>query len=212
MRLPTVAIIGFAVSAAGCNSLVSRGVLTQAYPTMSINAFDSVVNGINWVDGNTRQRCANAACTDSVSVRIDANESAYTIDSVNGGPHGTLVARVRNLGGSATYMYHFRPAPYLYYFLVRPSGVSSKWILLEKLAGFPAAAIDSGAFTGCFDHRAAKSARADFKDCGPRIPSASPGAHIVAVATPTAVLSAALNHLAAEAKAWIGCAYGCCPM
>src|SRR2546423_5677372 len=118
MRLPTVAIIGFAVSAAGCHSLVSRGVLTQAYPTMSINAFDSVVNGINWVDGNTRQRCANAACTDSVSVRIAANESAYTIDSANGGPHGTLVARVRNLGGTATCKDHIRPATFLYYFFV----------------------------------------------------------------------------------------------
>jgi hypothetical protein len=188
--------------------IVPHGILPYSIPTMSETMFDSTINAVNWVDGNTKMRCVDAACTQMVSVRIDANESAYTIDSVNGGPNGTVVARVRNFGIHTTYMYHFRPQPYRYYFVVRPSGPSSQWILLEKLPGLKATPIDSGAFTGCFDHPRARSARADFKDCLPR-GSVTAAPAILATAAPT---TSELSHLFTEPRAWIGCAYGCCPM
>jgi hypothetical protein len=183
---------------------------------MSGLQFDTLVNGIQWVDGNTRDRCTNDACSGKVPVSIDANESSYTIDSLNSGVEGILVARVRNLGTDTAFMYHFKPAPYRYYFLVkRPVGGPTRWILLEHVVGSAPDSVASGPFRGCWDHPAATEAKADFRNCGARISSTLQGLRLAALASaagaPLAPRSSRTQAVV-EAGGWIGCAYGCCPL
>jgi hypothetical protein len=215
MRLRIFPSVLLAFSLAGCASSAPRGILTQSFATMSATQFDSLVNNVEWVDGNTRDRCTSAACNTTVKVRIDANKTSYKIDSTNSGTQGTLVARVQNLGSDTTFMYHFKPGPnYTYYFLVKQSGVSSIWVLLEKRVGAAPDSVGSGRFKGCFDHPAATSARADFRDCLPRVAMVSATPHVTALVSD--VFAATTAHSLAtqvvEKPAWIGCAYGCCPM
>jgi len=209
-----------AVAATGCQSWVKSSPpgppvqLAQSYSSMGAEQFSALVESAPWVDGYTRQRCTDAACTDSVPVRIDANASSFTIDSLNPGPLGVLVARVRNMGTDTTYMYRFKPAPYRYYFLVRRVGGMTRWILLEKFPGSSPDSVDSGPFRGCWDHPPATSARADFRECGPRLFPALKSPQVAAFATATVAIPArgSARAAAAEAGGWIGCAYGCCPV
>lgn len=220
MRLPQAALAMLAVSLVGCPPTkvdlnpVLTGVLKDSYTTMSANQFESLVSSVSWGNGETQDRCTSAMCTTKVSVHIDANLTSYTVDSVNSSVQGRLVARVQNNGGDTTYMYHFKPAPYVYYFLVKRSGAGSKWVLLEHHAGFAPDSVAGGHFDGCWDHLPAIVAHADFRKCGPRIYPAFKDARILAVASPTAEPSAPGSRLTqfTEAPAWIGCKYGCCPM
>lgn len=222
MRRATVAIVMLAVAGMSCNKIyllgnppLPHGILVQSYSSMSGMQFDTLVNSINWVDGKTRARCTDNACATKVDVRIDANESSYTIDSLNPGVEGTLVARVRNMGADTAYMYHFKPAPYRYFFLVRRSGGGpTRWILLEQVAGSAPDSVASGPFRGCWDHAPATSARADFRDCGARISSTFYGAPVTALPTSISppLAPQSLRTETIEAGSWIGCAYGCCPL
>jgi hypothetical protein len=215
------AVTMLVVSAMSCHPVhllgtpaLPHGILTQSYADMSGAQFDTLVNSVNWVDGNTRSRCVNVACSATVPVRIDANEASYTIDSLNPGSEGTLVARVRNMGSDTAYMYHFRPAPYRYYFLVKRSAGSTRWILLEHLAGSEPDSVATGPFTGCWDHPPATSAHADFRTCGPRRVALSKSSRAVTFASPVvaSLVSAFSRSAMVEAAGWIGCAYGCCPL
>ena len=220
MRRAFAAVTMLAVSAMSChvyllgNPPLPHGILTQSYADMSGAQFDILVNSVNWVDGNTRSRCINVACSATVPVRIDANESSYTIDSLNPGSEGILVARVRNLGSDSAYMYHFKPAPYRYYFLVKRSAGATRWILLEHHAGSDPDSVATGPFTGCWDHPPATSAEADFRECGARRFPALRTSRILAFASPTVATLAERPARSAmvEAPGWIGCAYGCCPL
>ncbi|MGH7652228.1 MAG: hypothetical protein ACREMS_10345 [Gemmatimonadaceae bacterium] len=211
MRRTIVPFVLLAFAVGGCASL--RGVLSQSYAIMSPTQFDSLVNNVDWTGGNTRDRCTNEACDTTVKVRIDANKTSYKIDSTNSGTQGTIVARVRNMGSATTFMYHFKPGPnYTYYFLVKQSGVSSIWVLLEKRVGFAADSIASGPFTRCY-HPPIASARADFRDCTPVVTSGIGGPQVTAlVSEGLAGTTAHPSSAVAEKPAWIGCAYGCCPM
>lgn len=222
MRRATVAVAMLAVFAMSCDHVyllgrtpLPRGILIQPYSSMSGKQFDTLVNSIHWVDGHTRDRCTDALCTAHVLVQIDANESSYTIDSLNPGTLGILVARVRNQGLDTTYMYHFKPAPYRYYFLVKRSGGGpTTWVLLQQLADSAPDSVATGPFTGCWDHPAATSAHADFRDCGPSLSSALQGSRVASLVSSTAA-SPALGSRRREVKetsGWIGCAYGCCPL
>lgn len=221
MRRATVAIAMLVVAGMSCaknSSLghppVLHGILLQSYSSLSGTQFDTLVKHINWIDGKTRDRCIDSTCTAKVAVSIDANESSYTIDSLNPGAEGTLVARVQNMGASTAYMYHFRPAPYRYFFLVRrPGGGPTRWILLEQVAGSAPDSVAGGPFRGCWDHPPATSAHADFRNCGPRITSTFDGTRVASLATVIAPSSPqSLRQSAIEAGSWIGCAYGCCPL
>jgi hypothetical protein len=222
VRRATVALAMLAVSGISCNSLyvlgkmpLPSGILVQSYSSMSGMQFDTLVNSINWVDGETRNRCVNDACSATVSVRIDANESSYTIDSLNPGMEGTLVARVRNMGTDTALMYHFKPAPYRYFFLVRRlGGGPTRWTLLRQVPGSAPDSVASGPFTGCWDHLPATEAKADFRFCGARFSSTFQGPRVAAL-TSTGAPSAprsSRTHATVEAPGWIGCAYGCCPL
>jgi hypothetical protein len=222
VRRATVAIAMLVAAGMSCNKIylpgdtpLPHGILVQNYSSMSGMQFETLVNSINWVDGNTRDRCTNDACTTKVAVRIDANESSYTIDSLNPGAEGTLVARVRNMGGDTAYMYHFKPAPYRYFFLVRRSGGGpTRWILLQQVAGSAPDSVAGGPFRGCWDHPAATSAHADFRDCGARISSTFQEPLVAALPTSTRAPLArqSLGTHTIEVGSWIGCAYGCCPL
>jgi hypothetical protein len=216
VRLATAAIAMVAVSVAGCTAVEKTPpvILKQSVATMSAGQFDTLVSRIEWRDGWTRKRCTSAACTDSVPVHIEASAGSYTIDSLNGGLEGTIVARVQNTGKATTYMYHFKPAPYRYYFLVKRSGAGSRWVLLEQQGHLKPDSVDSGHFTGCWDHRPAESARADFRNCGPRkFADAGEASRMAAFASPAEAFAAPTSRQTyTEAGAWIGCKYGCCPM
>jgi len=207
-----------AVSVESCASIKQQispgGILKDNYTAMNANQFETLVGSVSWGNGETRNRCTDSTCTTKVSVHIDANLSSYKIDSLNGGVQGTLVARVQNNGGDTTYMYHFKPAPYRYYFLVKRSGAASRWVLLEHQTGSAPDSVAGGPFKDCSDHPPAVVAHADFRDCGPRIYPVSKDTRILAVAAPTAAISAQGSKPAqySEAAAWIGCKYGCCPM
>jgi hypothetical protein len=220
VRLSTTAVAILGLSALSCgpgpggvSPRTDRGRLSVSFPTLSGSQFDTLINGINWVDGYTRNRCTNAACTTKVAVQIDANESSFTIDSVNPGVNGILVARVRNLGSDTTYMYHFKPAPYRYYFLVkRYVGGPTRWVLLQQIPGSAPDSVDSGPFRGCWDHPPATSARADFRNCGPRIALELHRTRVTSFAIARLSLPEGALQGAVEAGGWIGCAYGCCPV
>lgn len=219
MRIAMAAIALVAVSGAGCTSgsgpAPSDGRLAASYTTMSAGQFDTLVNSMLWSDsGATKPRCTDSTCTAHVQVRIEAGVNSYTIDSLNGGVLGTIVARVQNLGGDTTYMYHFKPGPYRYYFLVKSDAAGPRWVLLEKHDGSVPDSVGAGRFTGCWDHLAATEAKADFRDCERRISGALKHLPIPSFA-PRAAGHPALRALRqgySEAGAWIGCKYGCCPM
>lgn len=215
MRATIAAVAMLALSAFACNSdLNVPGSLHADFTGMSSAQFDTAVNSINWVDGYTRYRCTSAACTDTVPVEIKANDSSFEIDSLNPGAHGILVARVRNQGSDTTYMYHFRPAPYRYYFLVkRPDGGPTRWVLLEHNAGSAPDSVAGGPFAGC-GHPAATSARADFRTCADTssVAARPPGMVSFASYSSESATARYRQTTAIEAGAWIGCAYGCCPL
>jgi len=216
-RAPAV-IAMLALLAMGCGLWESPdpGTLPESYSSMSGPQFDTLVGSVSWVDGYTRDRCTDSVCTANVPVQIEANANSYTIDSLNPGVEGKLVARVRNKGLDTTYMYHFKPAPYRYYFLVkRPVGGPTKWVLLEQVAGSAPDSVSSGPFTGCWDDPPATTAAADFRNCKARITSAFQGAKVTALATSEGAplaLRSARTLAAIEPGGWIGCAYGCCPL
>lgn len=225
MRRAMVAIAMLAISGFGCTGLyllgnipLPSGILIQPYSTMTGSQFDTLVGTIDWKNGHTRDRCTDNPCSVTVPVTIDANASSYTIDSLNPGVEGILVARVRNTGGDTTFMYHFKPPPYRYYFLVkRPVGGPTRWVLLEKVPGSPSHpdSVNTGPFTGCWDHPAATEARADFRDCGMRTSSALQSPRVTALTTstePPMAPRASLTRAMLEVGGWIGCAYGCCPL
>ena len=221
MRVATTAVAMLALSALSCAPVggggpptIVTGRLSVNYATMGGTQFDTLVNSIQWVDGYTRARCTNEPCTAKVAVQIDANESSFVIDSMNPGVQGMLVARVRNKGNDTTYMYHFKPAPYRYYFLVkRYPGGPTRWILLQQIPGSAPDSVDSGPFRGCWDHEPATSAHADFRNCGPRIYPALGRPRMISLARATVPVPSEKSRLAfAETGSWIGCAYGCCPL
>lgn len=225
MHRAMVALTMLAISGIGCtgtyllgNTPLPKGILVQAYSDMTGSQFDALVSSIQWRNGNTRSRCTDLACSATVPVHIDANPSTYTIDSLNPGVEGVLVARARNMGGETTSTYRFKPAPHSYYFLVkRPVGGPTRWVLLEKVpgSGAPPDSVSTGPFTGCWDHPPATEAKADFRDCGARISSTSQSTRVTALATSTGALllrRSSGNRAMREASGWIGCAYGCCPL
>jgi hypothetical protein len=217
MRLATAAFTLVAVAGASCGKKStpvpdSTSVpIGPTYLSLTASQLDSL-DGLAWTGGNTRDRCTNEACTAAkVRVRIDASPGSHLTDSVNGGPTGRLVARVRNLGTVPTYMYHFKPAPFRYYFWVVRSGPAPRWVLIEHQPGSPPDSVGGGRFYGC-GHPEAAAPEADFRTCDDvaanvkRMP-------IPSFAPPTAepaVRSLRLQPF--EAGAWIGCKYGCCPM
>ena len=217
MRRALAVIAMVALSGIGCWHTWGPGILPVTYTSMSGAQFDSLVEHIHWVDGYTRNRCTDSVCTANVPVKIDANESSYTIDSSNAGVLGKLVARVRNKGADTTYNYHFKPAPYRYYFLVkRPVGSPTRWILLEQVPGSAPDSVSSGPFKGCSDHPAAIAAKADFQNCIRPIALRVQGTRVAALASsigaPLSVLPPSRTQAALEAGGWIGCAYGCCTL
>lgn len=220
MRRARAAVAMLAVAAAGCGSPDTSSTpgpfvpLSESYSSMTGEEFSALVESVLWVNGNTRQRCTNNPCTDSVPVSIHANASSFTIDSLNPGPLGVLVARARNMGSDTTHMYRFKPGAYRYYFLVRRNGGMTRWTLLEHNPGSAPDSVDSGPFTGCWDHPPATEASADFRNCGPKVSSALTGLRVASFAPALPRLRArrSVQGTAAEAGGWIGCAYGCCPV
>ena len=218
MRLATAAIAMVGLATAGCDWFRREpepDLLPVSYTTMRAGQFDTLVNGMLWSDsGVTKPRCTDSTCTAHVSVRIQASVNSFAIDSLNGGVLGAIVARVQNLGGDTAYMYHFKPGPYRYYFLVKSDAAGPRWVLLEKHDGSAPDSVAAGRFTGCWDHPPATEARADFRDCGTRTSGALEHLPIPSFAPRTAEPPpfGALRQPYSEAGAWIGCKYGCCPM
>jgi hypothetical protein len=219
VRRNMAAVAMLAVSVLGCSQVrapstptMIPGHLDVGYAILSGTRFDSLVNSIVWVDGFTRSRCTTETCTDSVPVQIEANAASFTIDSLNPGPQGVLVARVRNKGSDTTYMYHFKPAPYRYFFLVKRSAGTTRWVLLEQTPGSPPDSVSTGPFTWCFDHPPATGAHADFRRCGPRIYPALGRSQMTGLTSTDRTIGSDKTAQYSEAGAWIGCAYGCCPM
>jgi hypothetical protein len=210
VRVATAAIVLVAVSAAACGKEPALKVSEASYTTLSSSEFESLVDTVSWSGGKTRSRCTNAACTATVQVRIDASPGSHLTDSVNGGPAGRLVARVQNLGAVPTYMYHFKPAPYRYYFWVVRSGSAPRWVLVEHQPGSAPDSVEGGPFYGCGDHPAAVAPDADFKTCDRGIAAAKERSRIASFASRTVTYPPLAQ--TAEAGAWIGCKYGCCPM
>jgi hypothetical protein len=212
-----------AVSIAGCNPHppVSKqptetpqprtlaGRLPKSFESMSAAEFDAVANSVQWVGGHVASRCADPACALRVPVEIEANADGRFTDSTNTGANGTLLARVTNTGDSQTAIYHFRPAPYTYFFLVRkPVRSSPGWILLERQPGHAPDSVAAGPFEGCFDHPPATVSLADFRACGSGVPMA----HTIAREPAPGPAVSAEGLFSAEAPGWISCAYGCCTM
>lgn len=209
MRLSTATIALVVISAAGC-AKKSTPAVVASYTTLGASEFESLIDTLSWTGGATQNRCTNAACTATVPVRIDASPGSHLIDSVNGGPNGRLVARVENHGAVPTYMYHFKPLPYRYYFWVVRSGSAPRWVLMEHHSGSAPDSVDGGPFYGCGDHPAAISPKADFKTCDNKRMSAGKEPSRIFFASRTVTDPAQV--VGAEAGAWIGCKYGCCPM
>jgi hypothetical protein len=209
VRLPTAAIALVVISAAGCGKKSTPAVVAS-YTTMSASEFESLVDTLSWSGGATQNRCTDAACTGHVSVSIDASPASHLTDSVNGGPNGRLVARVQNHGAVPTYMYHFKPLPYRYYFWVVRSGSAPRWVLMEHHPGSMPDSVEGGPFYGCGDHPAATLPKADFKTCDNKRMSAEKEPSQIFFASRTAADQP--QGVGAELGAWIGCKYGCCPM
>ncbi len=214
-----------AVSSAGCVGVTGGGPsgqptdapqrgtiagrLPKNFESLSAAEFDAVANSVHWVDGYRASRCASPACTVRVPVEIQPNEDGRFADSTNTGVNGTLLARVRNTGDVQTAIYHFRPAPYTYFFLVRkPVRSSPSWVLLERQPGHAPDSVAAGPFEGCFDHPPATVSLADFRACGSGVPMA----HTIAREPAPGPAAAAEAFFLMEAPAWVSCAYGCCTM
>jgi hypothetical protein len=211
-----------------------EGGLPKPLGTVTAAEFRTAVMNIpSWRGGATAKRCTDAPLCglsfSKVPVTIEPAFDAVNANFANVGVNGTILLRMKNVGGRRTTRnfagYELEPGVFYYVVVSSADGQTGRWDLLPfDLANpkDPGTSSQYGPFHDCDHYQKRRWSKAGFYTCADAqkqpdekpasLQKASLAVFGMAGLSTLAHVAVAAFSLFDQATGWVSCAFGCCTL